>query len=87
MKMKLMQIAAAVSIAMLSSMAMAGGAGCDSKKGHSGSKDMSADAIQEFKDSHAWMFSDDAHSKGKSISKDDKVHQKSNDDSSDLVEI
>ncbi len=41
---------------VLAFAAHAGGEGCSSKKGHGG-KDMSAQS-KEFKDNHAWLFSD-----------------------------
>jgi hypothetical protein len=57
MKMRFIQLVTLVFVAMLSVASYAGGAGCDSKKGH-GNKDMSAAAEQEFKDSHSWLFSE-----------------------------
>jgi hypothetical protein len=56
-------------LAALSSLALAGGAACDSKKG--AHPEMSAEAKKSFKDGHAWLFEHghgDAH-KGE-VSKD-----------------
>ena len=49
-----------------SSMAFAGGAGCDSKKG--AHKDMSAEALKELKENHAWIKSPHDHVEGSSAS-------------------
>lgn len=61
MKTRLLQIVAGLSMVLFSVAAFAGGAACDSKKG--AHKDMSAEAMKEHKDSHAWLFSDDHHGK------------------------
>jgi hypothetical protein len=56
MKIKLLQVVIGVAIALFSVAALAGGAACDSMKG--GHKDMTAEAMKEFKDSHGWMLKD-----------------------------
>ena len=61
MKIRLIQMITVTSLLVLSFAVFAGGAGCKSKEGH-GTKDMSAEAMQEFKDNHAWIFSDHADS-------------------------
>lgn len=84
---KLLTITAVTSIALFSSMAMAGGPGCDSMKGH-GKKDMSAEAWQEFKQNHAWMLSDDAKAMDKSaVQGEESVKEAPAKTTSDLVEI
>ena len=49
-----------------SSTAFAGGAGCDSMKG--GHKGMSAEALKELKENHAWINSPHEHVEGSSAS-------------------
>ncbi|KPJ95007.1 MAG: hypothetical protein AMJ53_03855 [Gammaproteobacteria bacterium SG8_11] len=84
---KLIPLVAVSSLALFSSMAFAGGANCDSmKKGH-GKKDMSAESWKEFKDSHAWIFSDDAKDLEKSAVPSDESMKAPVKTSSDLVEI
>ncbi|MGD8591411.1 MAG: hypothetical protein PVF82_01185 [Gammaproteobacteria bacterium] len=84
---KLIPLVAVTSIAVFSSMAFAGGANCDSMKGH-GKKDMSAEAWQEFKDNHAWIFSEDSKDMEKSaVPSDDSMKAAPAKTSSDLVEI
>lgn len=61
MKTRLLQIVTGLSMVLFSVTVFAGGAACDSKKG--AHKDMSAEAMKEHKDSHAWLFSDDQHGK------------------------
>lgn len=53
MKMRVMQVALAVSVLAASSAVLAGGAACDSMKGH---KDMSPEAMKEFKEHHGWSM-------------------------------
>ncbi len=84
---KIIPLVAVTSIALFSSMAFAGGANCDSIKGH-GKKDMSAEAWQEFKDNHAWIFSEDSKDMGKSsVPGEDSIKAAPEQTSSDLVEI
>ncbi len=75
------------SMTLFSSMAFAGGANCDSMKGH-GKQDMSAEAWQEFKQNHAWIFSEDPKTVEKSTvpgaESDNATPAKT---SADLVEI
>lgn len=70
MKTRLMQMALFSSLLLAASMAFAG-EGCDSKKGHQG---MSAEMMKEFKDGHAWLFSEDAHH-GKSATDNDAAQK------------
>lgn len=77
---------ASASIALFSSMAIADGAHCDSFKGH-GKHDMSAEAWQEFKNNHAWIFSDDSKDMEKSAVPSDEPNKIPEKTSSDLVEI
>ncbi|WP_455365523.1 hypothetical protein [Kaarinaea lacus] len=58
-KTRLVQMIAMMAVMVLPFAAFAGGAGCKSKEGH-GKHEMSAEAMQEFKDNHAWIFSDKA---------------------------
>lgn len=84
---KLIPLVAVTSMALFSSMAFAGGANCDSMKGH-GQKDMSAENWQQFKENHAFMFSDDAKDMDKSaIPKDESIKAAPEESSSGLVEI
>ena len=87
MNIRLVQLVSLVFIAMLSMTVYAGGAGCKSKDGHS--KDMSAEALQEFKDGHAWMFSEstDADTTIPGHESMDKSHQPEKAPAKDLVEI
>ncbi|WP_455203082.1 hypothetical protein [Kaarinaea lacus] len=86
MKTKLISLAAVTSITLFSTMAIAGGKNCDSMKG--AHKDMSADAIKEFKDSHSWMFSEKGDAKEKSSYHGDTIQKDAQPSSSDdLVEI
>ena len=57
MKTRLIQMIAMMAVMLLPFAAFAGGAGCKSKEGK---HDMSAEAMQEFKDNHGWIFSDKA---------------------------
>ena len=82
---KLLAITAVTSIAMFSTMATAGGPGCDSMKGH-GKHEMSAEAWQEFKQNHAWMLSDDAKDKS-AVQSEESIKEAPAKTSSDLVEI
>lgn len=59
MKTRLIQFIAMMAVMLLPFAVFAGGAGCKSKEGH-GKHEMSAEAMQEFKDNHAWIFSDKA---------------------------
>jgi hypothetical protein len=59
MKTRLIQLIAVMSVMLLPFAAFAGGAGCKSKEGH-GKHEISAEAMQEFKDNHGWIFSDGA---------------------------
>ena len=61
MKKTLLQLAISLSLAMFAATAFAGGEGCDSKKG--AHKGMSAEALKELKDGHAWIMLDDQHNK------------------------
>jgi hypothetical protein len=84
---KLIPLVAVSSIALFSTAALAGGANCDSMKGH-GQKDMSAEAWQEFKDNHAWIFSEDSKDMEKSAApNDESIKRIPVKTSSDLVEI
>ena len=83
---KLIPLVAVASVALFSSMAFAGGANCDSKKGH-GKKDMSAEGWKEFKDSHAWIFSEGSKDMEKSAVPSDESVKVPAKTSSDLVEI
>lgn len=85
---KLIPLVAVSSIALFSSMAIAGGANCDSmKKGH-GKQDMSAEAWKEFKQNHAWIFSEEGKDMEKSATPNDETIKSTPDTtSSDLVEI
>lgn len=74
MKKGLLQIVVATSMVLFAVGAFAGGAGCDSKKG--AHKDMSAEAMKEHKDSHAWLFSDDHHKKGDVKASEEKADAK-----------
>lgn len=56
MKGKLLAGVAGLSLMLSASLAMAGGEACDSKKGHR-NKDMSAEAMKEFKKNHPWASS------------------------------
>lgn len=88
MKKRLIQTAAIASVVIFSSAAMAGGANCDSKKGHSANKDMSAEAKQKFIEDHAWVYSHGSEHAEKSATNSDKMEKKSTDGtSSNLVEI
>jgi hypothetical protein len=87
MKMSLVNVAVAASILILSSAAMAGGANCDSMKGHGG-KDMSAEMIKQFKEDHTWLFADEAASEGKTSDHGSVVEEPVNSQTkSELVEI
>jgi len=77
MKTRLVQLAILMSVAMLPFTVFAGGAGCSSKEGH-GKHEMSAEAMQEFKQNHAWIFSDDADS-DKAASSHEQVEKPAND--------
>ncbi|MCI0505455.1 MAG: hypothetical protein L0Z73_05030 [Gammaproteobacteria bacterium] len=59
MRTRLIQMAAIMSMTVLSSAVFAEGAGCKSKDGHA-KHDMSAETMQEFKNNHSWIFSDGA---------------------------
>jgi hypothetical protein len=84
---KLIPLVAVSSIALFSSVALAGGANCDSMKGH-GKKDMSAEAWQDFKNNHAWIFSEDSKDMEKSaVPNDDSIKATPSKTSADLVEI
>jgi hypothetical protein len=84
---KLIPLVAVTAVALFSSMAIAGGPNCDSMKGH-GNKDMSAESWQEFKDNHAWIFSEDSKDMEKSaVPSDDSMKAAPAKTSSDLVEI
>ena len=69
MKAKIMSFVAVTSIILFSPLTMAEGSHCDSMKGH-GTHDMSAEAWQQFKNNHAWMFSEDAKAADKSATPD-----------------
>ena len=71
MKTRLLQVAVAAAILASASMAFAG-EGCHSKKGHEG---MSAEMMKEFKDGHAWLFSEDGAHHGKSTTEGDAAVQ------------
>ncbi|MGD8567779.1 MAG: hypothetical protein PVJ39_06805 [Gammaproteobacteria bacterium] len=90
MKIRFTQLVTAVFIAMLSAAAFAGGAGCDSMKGH-GKHEMSAEAMKEFKDAHSWMFSGksahDAAKHGADSKSDQPANSSSSDDNDSMVEI
>lgn len=62
MKIRCIQWLALGAIALFSAASYAGGAGCDSMEGHAKHK-MSVQAEQEFKDHHAWLFSDKSDAK------------------------
>jgi hypothetical protein len=84
---KLIPLVAVSSIAIFSSMAFAGGANCDSMKGH-GKKDMSAEAWKDFKQNHAWIFSEEGKDMEKSAAPSDETNKSTPENtSSDLVEI
>ena len=87
MKIRLLQLVSLIFITMLSMSVYAGGAGCKSKDGHS--KDMSAETMQEFKDSHSWMFSEsgDADAKIPGHESIDKSLETGKAPAKDLVEI
>jgi len=83
MRIRLIQLLALATITIFSSMAFAGGAACDSKKGH---KDMSAS--KEFKGTHSWLFSKDDQHGGQAVPHNDKVQKQSPKQSTTgLVEI
>jgi hypothetical protein len=85
---KLIPLVAVSSIALFSSMAFAGGANCDSMKGH-GKKDMSAEGWHDFKQNHAWMFSEDGKDmeKKSAVPNDETNKSTPETPASDLVEI
>lgn len=60
---RVLLLTVAITILIFSTATFAGGAGCDSLKGH-GSKDMSVD-MDQFKADHSWLFSE-GHVKGES---------------------
>ena len=68
----LTQIIAMLVVALFSMGAYAGGANCDSKKGH---KEMSVEQMQELKDKHHWIFSDDAVSNDEGVTEGNKIEQ------------
>jgi len=70
MRIRLIQLLALAAITIFSSMALAGSAACDSKKGH---KDMSAS--KEFKDTHSLLLSEDGQHAGKSLTHNDRVQK------------
>lgn len=74
MKKILLTILVSASMVLFATTAFAGGASCDSKKG--AHKDMSAEAMKEHKDSHAWMFSGDHHKKGEAKASEAKPETK-----------
>lgn len=88
MKIGFIQLVALLFVAMLSMASYAGGAGCDSKKGH-GKHEMSAEAAQEFKDNHAWLFSEksDADAAVPGHEMMDEAPQPAQSSSDDMVEI
>lgn len=88
MKIRLAQYTLLVFFAVMSMSAFAGGEGCNSKKGH-GKHEMSAEALQEFKDSHTWMFSEstDADAANPGHESLDKSGQSQKSIIEDLVEI
>lgn len=90
MKIRFIQLVTLVFIATLSAGAFAGGAGCDSMKGH-GKHEMSAEAMKEFKDNHSWMFSEKSVHDDTSHGTDHKSGQpeksSTHDNSDGMVEI
>ena len=75
-----------VVIVAFSSMAFAGGAGCDSMKG--GHKDMSVEALKELKENHVWLNSPHEQtesSPASSIEKPEVIEVKKS--TPDMVEI
>jgi hypothetical protein len=90
MKIRFIQLVTLVFIAILSAGAFAGGAGCDSMKGH-GKHEMSAEAMKEFKDNHSWMFSEksahDTTGHGADKKSDQPANSSSSDDGDGMVEI
>jgi hypothetical protein len=74
MKTRLLQIVAGFSMVLFSVAVFAGGTACDSKKG--AHKVMSAEAMKEHKDSHAWLFSEDHHGKGEVKASPEKPEEK-----------
>lgn len=66
-KIGLLAIVASVSIILFSSLAMAGGEGCDWKKRGDGHKGMSTEAMKEFKKDHAWFSQEGSANQGKII--------------------
>ncbi|NOZ54848.1 MAG: hypothetical protein GXP08_17220 [Gammaproteobacteria bacterium] len=82
MRIRLIQLLALATITIFSSMAFAGGATCNSKKGH---KDMSAS--KEFKGNHSWLFSENGKHSDKSMSHSEKVQKQATKQSTGLVEI
>jgi len=90
MKIRLIQMVSLLFILMLSMGVYAGGAGCESKSGHD-SHEMSAEALQQFKHNHAWMFSEDTDADTSVPGHDgiemDQSKQPEKSTTSDLVEI
>lgn len=74
MKKCLLQLAIGLSLVMFAASAFAGGAGCDSKKG--AHKGMSAEAMKEHKDGHAWLMLEDQQNKGETKTSEDKSETK-----------
>lgn len=62
MKTSLLAILTSATVLAFSSLAFAGGEGCEWKKNRDAHKGMSAEAFQQFKKDHAWVEKD-AHGK------------------------
>lgn len=75
MKNNLLRFAIGLSLALFAVTAFAGGANCDSKK-KGAHKDMSAEAMKEHKDGHAWLLLEDQDNKGDVKTSEDKTDTK-----------
>lgn len=84
MKIALLKIVVAVSVVLVSSVVVAGGANCDSKKGHS--KELSVELKEQFKSDHAWLFADE-EVKTSEPARSNKPDDTKKSNASDLVEI
>lgn len=62
MKKVLFPVIAASALFAVAGTSFAGGAGCDSKKGHS--KELSAESLKQHQGDHSWLFSEGDHHHG-----------------------
>lgn len=74
MKTVLAAMLAGVSLAVVASVALAGGKACESTKGGDGSTHVSVEQHQRLKDIHGWLYAEDAAGQAAGSSNRSMIH-------------